>query len=469
MAFSYMDIKRRCILMKRIISIFMILLMLFSVFSVTANAVSDYYEFYEEESNNSVYLSDRIYNECIIMGSLSSNDLDYYEFILPYRATVFLTCCASYEPLLAGILDSTEETVKVATGYYEEGNYFDNLTVTLNAGTYYICLVQDSRYGYSNIPYAMAFDYVSEVPEHTHYYSTSVVEPTCTQKGYTIYTCSCGDNFTADYTSALGHTESSWIVESYPTSCYENGSKYKECTRCGITVKAESIPATHSLISSIPGTPATYNSTGLTIGSVCLSCGYEIVTQKTIPMLKLHKVNKLKLSSATTSSIKLTWSSVTGAEKYEVYYSTNSKKWKKITTTKKSVTIKKLKSGTNYKVKVRAVSGDNKGSYSSVLTTSTKPSKVTLNTLKSTKAKQAVATWKTISGVTGYEVTYSTSKKFTKKSTKTVTIKKAKTKKTTLKKLKGGKKYYVKVRAYKIVNGKKIYGSWSSAKSVKVK
>ncbi|MBR6567367.1 MAG: fibronectin type III domain-containing protein [Clostridia bacterium] len=83
--------------------------------------------------------------------------------------------------------------------------------------------------------------------------------------------------------------------------------------------------------------------------------------------------------------------------------------------------------------------------------------------------KQLTATWKTVSGATGYEVVYSTSKKFTKKTTKTATIKKAKTKKTTIKKLKKGKKYYFKVRAYKTVDGKKIYGALSSVKNVKIK
>ena len=75
--------------------------------------------------------------------------------------------------------------------------------------------------------------------------------------------------------------------------------------------------------------------------------------------------------------------------------------------------------------------------------------------------------------VTGYQIQYSTSKAFTKKTTKTLTVKKNKTTAATLKKLKGGKKYYVKIRTYKTVkrNGKmvKIYSDWSKVKSVKVK
>ena len=68
---------------------------------------------------------------------------------------------------------------------------------------------------------------------------------------------------------------------------------------------------------------------------------------------------------------------------------------------------------------------------------------------------------------------YSTSSKFSKKTTKSVTVSKNKTTVKTIKKLKANKKYYVRIRTYKVVkeNGKseKIYSGWSKVKSVKVK
>ncbi len=86
---------------------------------------------------------------------------------------------------------------------------------------------------------------------------------------------------------------------------------------------------------------------------------------------------------------------------------------------------------------------------------------------KVTASKKAFKlSWKKVSGAEGYEICYSTDKKFTKP-------KKASAKKTataaTVKKLKGKKTYYVKMRSYMKVNGKKIYSDWSAAKKVKTK
>ena len=87
---------------------------------------------------------------------------------------------------------------------------------------------------------------------------------------------------------------------------------------------------------------------------------------------------------------------------------------------------------------------------------------------KLTAGKKAfTATWKKAPTVDGYQIQYATNAKFTK--AKSVTIKKAATTKTTVKKLTAKKKYYVRVRAYKTINGKKVYSAWSKSKTVTTK
>ena len=70
--------------------------------------------------------------------------------------------------------------------------------------------------------------------------------------------------------------------------------------------------------------------------------------------------------------------------------------------------------------------------------------------------------WKKKSGITGYQIQYSTNSKF-KKGNKSIKIKNAKTISKKITKLKAAKKYYVRIRTYK---GKK-YSKWSKVKSIK--
>lgn len=97
---------------------------------------------------------------------------------------------------------------------------------------------------------------------------------------------------------------------------------------------------------------------------------------------------------------------------------------------------------------------------------SVKVAKAKIKSVVSKKAKTAVVTWKKAKGATGYQVTYSTKKNFKKAKSVTVSAKKTKA---TLKKLTKGKKYYVKVRTLKKVNGKTYSSSYSKTLSINVK
>ena len=100
------------------------------------------------------------------------------------------------------------------------------------------------------------------------------------------------------------------------------------------------------------------------------------------------------------------------------------------------------------------------------------PKKETVTYAKSLKAGQITLKWKKDTRATGYQIQYSTSSKFAKKATKTILMKNSRITKKTIQKLSGGKKYYVRVRAYKTmkINGKKTnkYGAWSRRKAVTI-
>ena len=74
-----------------------------------------------------------------------------------------------------------------------------------------------------------------------HDYQEEITTPTCTEMGYTTYTCSrCGDTYKGDYTDAAGHKPGDWIIDQEPTTDSE-GSKHKECEVCGETLETEEI------------------------------------------------------------------------------------------------------------------------------------------------------------------------------------------------------------------------------------
>ena len=78
----------------------------------------------------------------------------------------------------------------------------------------------------------------------SHVYTPEITEATCTEGGYTTYTCDiCGDNYTSDETEALGHTEITDVEYLDPTCTEDGHTKGTVCEVCGDTVtESEVIP-----------------------------------------------------------------------------------------------------------------------------------------------------------------------------------------------------------------------------------
>ena len=103
------------------------------------------------------------------------------------------------------------------------GNAFENVTATV----YYPG--EDASWDT-----AVAGDYggnLTWVSTHTHTYTASVVAPTCTEQGYTLHTCKCGDSFKDTYVSALGHDYA--VSSVIAPTCTEQGYTTYTCSRCG--------------------------------------------------------------------------------------------------------------------------------------------------------------------------------------------------------------------------------------------
>lgn len=188
---------------------------------------------------------------------------------------------------------------------------------------------------------------------------------------------------------------------------------------------------------------------------------------------RINKVTNLKLDTRNATSLEISWDKVNNADGYKIYkLDTSTNTYKLIDTINSnsttSYTHSNIVSATNYYYKIKAfkyLNGSNRYSdYSSSLKATTRPLQPSV-TLSSTTSKSIKASWTKISKrTTGYEVRMSTSKSGTYNSIGTTTN-------TSFTKgnLTKGKTYYFKVRAYRIVDGQKIYSLYSSIKSITCK
>ena len=275
-----------------------------------------------------------------------------------------------------------------------------------------------------NAEYKAVFD-----AEHYHTYKTSVINPTCTNKGYTKNTCACGNTYNDKFVNSLGHT--------YSNNCD---------TSCNVCKATRTITHTYKTTT----TKATLTKNGCIVKK-CTVCG-KVASNTAIKYAKTFKLS----TTTYTYNGKVKTPSVTVKD-------SAGKTLKKNTDYTVTYASGRKNVGT-YKVTIKM-----KGKYSGTKTLTFKinPAKTTVSKLTAGKKSITVAITKKSTQVTGYQIQYSTSKKFTNAKTKTISS--YKITKYTLKSLSAKKTYYVRVRTYKTVGKTKYYSGWSTYKYVKTK
>lgn len=182
-----------------------------------------------------------------------------------------------------------------------------------------------------------------------------------------------------------------------------------------------------------------------------------------------NKVSGIKVSARAEKSITLSWYRIADCESYTVYqYDSASMEYKPIGKTDgntDSLKISNLKQGISYKFTVCANKENRQCEPSDAFSAVTMPKKVSNKSAKSNKSRRIIYSFKKVNA-TGYQYQWSTHRNFKSN----FLTKNTKSTKVTIKTAQSGRRYYVRVRAYKTERGgKKIYGKWSNVKRVRVK
>ena len=173
------------------------------------------------------------------------------ELTVPDVVTVGEEFTISWTPSpLQGKYDQREYEVHIRKGgsgfktiYTTDTSVTLTLTKPDTSYNVYLTVYNRKYQDYSSSAFA-TFRCIRETA-HEHSYTAVVTPPTCTEKGYTTHTCSCGDSYVDTYTGALGHAWDGGTVTKQPTAT-ETGVRTYTCTRCNAT-KTETIPATGSV------------------------------------------------------------------------------------------------------------------------------------------------------------------------------------------------------------------------------
>ena len=323
-------------------------------------------------------------------------------------------------------------------------------------------------------------EYTEVIPAIGHNYgNVKVVEATCTTEGYTEYTCTnpgCTDSYKTETTDKVDHVLS--VVDQKNATCTEKGYVTRACANCEYKETEEIAATGHIFDDEGVNTPATCEKEGYTTYT-CAVCGEKQVVKTAEKIGHVYKsevsipakLNKdgietevcihcgKKIVVNTIDAIK----SVTLSSNSFVYNKKAIRPKVTIKDTKGNVISPKYYTITyanNKKVGTATVTVKFKGLYAGTVVKKFSINPRRVGTAKfSTSNKSITFTWGKVKVCDGYKIQYSTSNTF--KKVKTITVKGRNNYQYTFNNLKSGKKYYIRIRAYKKVGGKTYYGSWT--------
>ena len=155
---------------------------------------------------------------------------------------------------------------------------------------------------------------------HEHSYTPVVTNPTCTEQGYTTWTCTCGDSYTDTYVDATGHSFTNYVSDGNAT-CKDDGTKTAKCDNCDVTdtvVDTGSKDAVeHTWDDGVVTTQPTESSKGVRTYT-CSVCG-ATRTEDIDPLPHTHNYTPVVTNPTCTEQGYTTWTCTCGDSYTDTY------------------------------------------------------------------------------------------------------------------------------------------------------
>lgn len=435
----------------------------------------------EVESNDSAATANTVKNGKTYYGSTSSSsDKDYYKIKMSKAGYLQIkfghknsqSTASCYNVVLYN-KDNSEIYKFTNTG--TETSY-TSCKLGLDAGEYYVCVSQASTLYTGDYTICLIQKAVSgwETENNGDWASADNIQVGKAVKGVITGYSSDEDYYRFTLTKAqyinfsLAHEKindagRSWYVTLYNANTKRGYQDYDHIYSYAGSTYTES--------SAVKLSRGTYYLKVQAFAKNAVDKEYTICVNK----IGNKKTSVTSVKSTAYNKLKVSWKVVPAAASYQVYRSTkkdgdyqNIKTIDSVGTS--SWTDSSVKTGKTYYYKIKVVvktqNGNQTSGFSNVKSAKAVPAKTTLKA-KASNAKNVKLTWSKVKGANGYEI-YRSNRKDGKYQ-KVKTISKGGTTSYKDGKLKKSTTYYYKIRAYRKVDRKKVYGSYSSVVSVKTK
>ena len=240
--------------MKKILSVFLVCLMVLCLLPVRAEAAQQEHTLdlplvhepaslmaagdimVEESEPNTWNAANHIENDYTVHGTITSNsDSDFFQFTLPNKSVVYFDCASTLEYACLTLFETNTVEYLCESMDYEEydGLWYSSLGAILDPGTYTLMVtsLRDITPGQEYLFYTEIIDLTTHV-HNWEFYET--VSPTCSENGYDTYVCyDCGLAEDRNFVEPTGdHPWDAGTVMVQP-SCTVQGNMLYTCTYCG--------------------------------------------------------------------------------------------------------------------------------------------------------------------------------------------------------------------------------------------